>query len=197
MRLAYILLCALILSCSNGQIGKDKSFCKDCLTDDSGQYKAETLNRFIRNKLGKLFEVDSIFKSNFLKCSKTEILSEFKWFYLSKDKNRNYYHLIGQGDYSTELWVVAVNKRDGIEYCFLGAASGGDGGDGYEIYSNLNDSILSQTQIYTSIFMDSLKNDFTDSLRTDSIVLEYLVRDNDLVVMRTDSLSKISKWENN
>ena len=190
MRVAYIFLCALILSCSNSQVGKDKSLCKDCLADNSGQYKAETLSRFIRNDLGNLFEVDSIFKSDFLKCSKTEISSEFEWFYLSKDENRNYYHLIGQGDYSTELWIVAVNKRNDIEYCFLGAATGGDGGDGYEIYSSLNDSILNQTKIYTSIFMDSLKNDFTDSLRTDSITLEYLNRDNDLVVIKADSVSK-------
>jgi hypothetical protein len=61
----------------------------------------------------------------------------------------------------------------------------------------LNDSILNQTKIYTSIFMDSQKIDFTDSLRIDSIALEYLIRDNDLVVIKTDSVSKIPKWENN
>jgi hypothetical protein len=27
--------------------------------------------------------------------------------------------------------------------------------------------------------------------------LEYLIRDNDLVVIKTDSVSKIPKWENN
>lgn len=195
MRVIYLLLCYLILSCSSSQVNQVKSLCESCPHDNSGNYQIETLNKFIHNELKGVLKVDSTFKAQFLKCSSTEITDEFEWFYLSVDKSRNYYHLIGAGDYSTELWVVAVTKNNNIEYCFLGAATGGDGGDGYEIYSILNDSILNQTKIYTSIFMDSLKNDFTDSLRTDSINVEYHIKENSLKVLKTDSISTVSKWE--
>ncbi len=194
MRLICIFLCSLILNCSSSQAVKDKSLCETCPDDNSGQYKVEILSRFIRNDSKELLEVDSSFKNIFFKCSKNKISSNGEWFYFSKDESRNYYHLISQGDYSTELWVVAVNMNNSIEYCFLGAASGGDGGDGFEIYSSLKDSILRQTKVYTSIFMNSQKNDFTDSLKIDSISVEYLVKKKGLTILKTDSVSKVSNW---
>jgi hypothetical protein len=196
MRLKYVFLSFLILSCGSCLVRKDKSLCEACPNDNSGNYNVETLNKFMRNELNGVLKVDSAFTAQFLKCAKIEISNEIEWFYLSKDKIRNYYHLIGAGNYSTELWVVSTNINNNIEYCFLGAASGGDGGDGFEIYSFLKDSILNQYKIYTSIYIDSVKNDFTDSLRIDSVNVDYLVKGNSLSVIKKDSVSIKSKWEN-
>jgi len=197
MRVICTFLCSLILSCSTSQTVKENSLCENCPDDSSGLYRIETLKRFVQNDLEWRLKVDSTFKYNFLECADTEISDDAGWFYLSKDSSRNHYHLISQGDYSTELWVVVVDKKNRIKHCFLGAASGGDGGDGFEIYSSLKGNVLKQTKVYTSIFMDSLKNDFTDSLQINRFFIEYLVKENGLEILKSDSVSEVSNWENN
>ena len=197
MRVICIFLCSLILGCSNSSTDETKPLCSECPENNSGHYQIETINNFIHNELIGVLKVDSTFKSHFLKCSNTEITNEFEWSYLSVDKDRNYYHLIGAGDYSTELWVVATDKNNEIDYCFLGASSGGDSGDGYETYSEIKGETLREHKVITSIFMDSQMNEFTDSLKTDSIYHKYKIDGKGLILLKSNSTSTVSKWENN
>lgn len=193
-KILIIIYHVAFIGCGNSTMQNAPKLCGHCVLDESGSYNAKTLVEIINtNSIKSLEPVDSTHKSLVSKC--TGISERNGFYFYSYNAARDLYGVIIEEDYSTSLFLVAFNDS-AVKSCILVAATGGDGGDAYEISSLMKSDTLLKSEKITSVFINPETDDFTDSLRVDSINTSYLIQKNkSLHLFKSDTSSFIRKWK--
>ncbi|MBV6484833.1 MAG: hypothetical protein KFKLKKLM_01358 [Flavobacteriales bacterium] len=192
--LIIIFYVAFFIGCGNRTLQNTPKLCEQCVIDENGSYTAKTLVEMTKaNSIKSLQPLDSIHKLLVSKC--TGISERNSFYFFSYDASRDLYSVIIEEDYSTSLFLLAFDSNT-VKQCFLVAATGGDGGDAYEVSSQFKIDTLLKTEKITSVFINPETDDFTDSLRVDSLNTSYLFDKNKtLKTLHSDSSAYIRKWK--
>lgn len=195
MKNSLLLICNIVFfSCGINNFHNIPQLCDRCVLDQNDIYKAVTLVEMTEaNSIKSLQPIYNTHKISVSKC--TGISKKNNFYFYSYNATRDLYGVIIEEDYSTSLFLVAFNNGD-VKFCVLVAATGGDGGDAYEISSQIKSDTLFKSERITSVVINPETDVFTDSLRVDSIDSWYLIEKNKSTrLLKSDTSSCIRKWK--
>jgi hypothetical protein len=160
--------------------------CLRCKQNSIDSYSSEELSRLVQNDSLKFLEpLDSLM--TYLVVSHTDSYTGPGYYY-SYDRGRDLYGIILEQDYAMKLYLIGIEKEQ-IRICVLAAAFGGDGGDGYEMSSELRHDTLYTREIVSTVYVDIVTDTFSDSMKAEIFNKTYLILANHVELIHAVSTS--------
>lgn len=133
--------------------------------------------------------------SNCLKDNTDNYGNYFRYYPMEKNQFGDLLTFIRVDDHSYIMYMMSIDKSSCSPfYCIKVASSGGDGGDGYRLYSQMKNDTLSKVEIRYAAIIDEFTDMLTDSVDIDTIRSVSVLQGKKILLIKSDTISTKSSF---